>query len=316
MAEMLDRSIWTGRTDPEPDALRWHQVVQPLNAEVAPGIVLFGFASDAGVVRNKGRSGARNGPTSIRRMAANLSWHGEVPVYDGGDVVCGPDDEGDALETAQAALGQHITAALDVGHRPIALGGGHAIAFASWQGVARHLADREMRPRVGIINLDAHFDLRDPGEVRSSGTPFSQIADDCTRRGWDFAYACLGVARASNTATLYRCAEKLGVLIHEDRDFERQPEVIHENLQQFIAGCDHLYLTIDLDGLPACETPGVSAPAARGVTLARLEPLIDLIRDSGKLRLADIAEMNPDYDIDNRTARLAARLLHQLANQS
>src|SRR5699024_1425801 len=219
---------------------------------------------------------------------------GGAPVYDGGDVVCGDDQGGHALETAQAELGRHVTAALEAGHFPICLGGGHAIAFASWQGLAQHLAPLEQNPRIGIINLDAHFDLRDPDEVRSSGTPFSQMAEACARRGWHFAYACLGAARASSTKALFRVADSLAVLVIEDRDVRRDPETVRRNLTRFMAALDHLYLTIDLDGLPASEAPGVSAPAARGVPLIQLEPVIDLVRDSGKLRLADIAEMNPD----------------------
>lgn len=66
-------------------------------------------------------------------------------------------------------------------------------------------------------------------------------------------------------------------------------------LDAFIARCDHLYLTIDLDVLPAAVMPGVSAPAARGVELAVIEPLIAHIRASGKLRLADLAEYNPNW---------------------
>jgi formiminoglutamase len=55
--------------------------------------------------------------------------------------------------------------------------------------------------------------------------------------------------------------------------------------------------------------PGVSAPAARGVALDVIEPIIDAVAGSGKLRLADIAELNPALDIDQRTARVAARLV-------
>ena len=65
--------------------------------------------------------------------------------------------------------------------------------------------------------------------------------------------------------------------------------------------------------LPACEAPGVSAPAARGVRLELLEPLLERLKASGKLRLADLAEINPEYDIDNRTAKVAARLIHLLS---
>lgn len=169
-------------------------------------------------------------------------------------------------------------------------------------------------PRIGIINFDAHFDLRDPAQVHSSGTPFAQIAEQCAARGWPFAYACIGISRASNTRALFQRAAELGVLVREDHEIResRLPGLVTE-LQAFIAGCDAVYLTIDIDVLPACEAPGVSAPAARGVALSLLEPLLEFVRDSGKLRLADLAELNPEHDIDNRTARVAARLIHMLS---
>jgi formiminoglutamase len=47
-----------------------------------------------------------------------------------------------------------------------------------------------------------------------------------------------------------------------------------------------------------------------------VEPIADLIAVSGKLRLADIAELNPGRDIDQRTARVAARLLARLAERT
>lgn len=316
MASSANMDLWQGRVDPEPDGIRWHQRVQPLADGAPAGITLLGFACDAGVIRNHGRPGARKGPQAIRKALANLAWHeaGEQHIYDGGDVVCGDDSAGDALERAQYELAARTAELLNAGQRPILLGGGHAMAFASWQAIAAHLAQTEKQPQIGIINLDAHFDLRDPNHVHSSGTPFAQIADDCDARDWPFRYACLGVSRASNTAALFRRADELSVLVHEDRDFARTPGAILDHLRTFIDRCDHLYLTIDLDGLPAAEAPGVSAPAARGVPLAQFEPLIDRVRDSGKLRIADIAELNPEHDIDNRTARVAARLVHQLAH--
>lgn len=301
---------WKGRTDPEPHSERWHQKVQPLNGSGAPGCALLGFACDAGVARNQGRVGAAEGPAALRQALAPLAWHRCGPAYDAGDVRC----KGDAMEDAQQVLADRLKPLLDAGHQPIVLGGGHEIAYASWTGLAQHLAGRgETAPRVGIINFDAHFDLRDPANVRSSGTPFSQIADDSQQRGWPFRYACLGVSRAANTRALFNRATELGVLVREDRDFDtRYLNAIQRDLERFIARCDHLYLTIDLDVLPAAEAPGVSAPAARGVSLALIEPLIERIRDSGKLRLADLAELNPGHDIDGRTARVAARLVHLL----
>ncbi|SJN08939.1 Formiminoglutamase [Halomonas citrativorans] len=306
----FDGTLWQGRTDPEPDSERWHQMIQPLAEGDTPGCTLLGFACDAGVARNHGRVGASEGPAALRRALAPLAWHRQGPVYDAGDVRC----EGDAMEVAQQALADRLASLLRVGHLPIVLGGGHEVAYASWSGLAHHLADSGKKaPRVGIVNLDAHFDLRDPQYVRSSGTPFSQIANDCAQRGWLFQYACFGISRASNTQVLFQRAAHLNVMVREDREFDATclPGLLND-VEEFTEDCDHLYLTIDLDVLPATEAPGVSAPAARGVPLSLIEPLIECIRDSGKLRLADLAELNPGLDIDGRTARAAARLVHLL----
>ena len=306
----FDSTLWQGRTDPEPDSERWHQKIQPLTENATPGCALIGFACDAGVARNQGRVGAAEGPAALRRALAPLAWHRQAPAYDAGDVCC----EGDAMEETQQALADRLASLLAARHFPVVLGGGHEVAYASWSGLARHLVARgESAPRIGIINLDAHFDLRDPRHVRSSGTPFAQIADECRARGWPFRYACLGVSRAANTRALFNRADELGVMVREDRDFQpARLDEIQRDLERFLVSCDHLYLTIDLDVLPAAEAPGVSAPAARGVSLALIEPLIEAIRYSGKLRLADLAELNPGRDIDGRTGRAAARLVHLL----
>lgn len=310
----VDMALWQGRTDPEPDSDRWHQRIQPLANNAVPGCALLGFESDAGVARNQGRTGAAEGPNALRRALAPLAWHRTAPAYDVGNVRC----VDDGLEAAQQTLADRLTSLLTSGHLPIVLGGGHEVAYASWLGLAQSFMtkgsdSKTAPPRIGIINLDAHFDLRDPAHIRSSGTPFAQIADKCQEWDWSFRYTCLGVSRAANTRALFTRAAALGTLVREDREIDAlRLDSIVRDVQRFIAKCDHIYLTIDLDVLPAAEAPGVSAPAARGVSLALIEPLVEAVRDSGKLRLADLAELNPSLDIDSRTARAAARLVHLL----
>ena len=299
-------------------------------ASAAQPTVLLGFACDEGVRRNHGRVGAAEGPQALRAALANLAWHGEGLLLDTGDMVCADGD----LAGAQARLAAALKTLLDEGGRPVVLGGGHEIAFGSWSGLAAHLegkmdghgaapvhgiaggaADRALAasrpPRIGIINLDAHFDLRDPAQGPSSGTPFAQIADVCRQRGWPFLYACLGISRAANTQALFARARALEVQVWEDHALHEAglPAVL-AGLQDFMAGCDVLYLTIDADAMPAAEAPGVSAPAAHGVPLRVLERIVRGIVASGKLRLVDVAEVNPRFDIDSRTARAVARLLH------
>jgi formiminoglutamase len=168
-------------------------------------------------------------------------------------------------------------------------------------------------PRIGVLNFDAHLDLR-VGPRATSGTSFRQIAEECAALGWPFRYACLGASRFANTAALFERAAALDALVVLDEDLHRsQLEEARAELRIFLSGIDHLYLTVCLDVLPPYVAPGVSAPSAHGVALDVLEPVIDQAVASGKLRVADIAELSPPFDIDHRTARVAARLVARIA---
>lgn len=319
MYQAADMSLWTGRIDTEEPAelsYRLHQVVQslsPVNEQQSDALALIGFCCDEGVRRNRGRVGARKGPDRLRRALANLPWAADRPLYDAGNVIC----LGHDLEQAHLELAERVCHCLSAGQLPFVLGGGHEMAYGSWLGLINHqqsLAQTEL-PRIGIINFDAHFDLRLDSEGGSSGTPFYQIAQQCQALAIPFNYCCLGVSKTANTAALFQRADSLGVSYRRDAEMTLlQLEQTLQQLQLFIDDCDLIYLSIDLDVLPASVAPGVSAPAARGVGLEVLEPLIQQITQSGKLKLADIAEYNPEFDIDQQTARVVARLFHLIAN--
>lgn len=300
----IDMTIWQGRDDTGIEgmsACRWHQKVQPLMANASPGVVLTGFCSDAGVARNGGRIGAAAGPRAIRAAMANLAWHQPVPVYDAGDVVC----EGDQLEAAQSALAAQVSDMVEAGHLPVVLGGGHEVAWGTWQG----LVMAKPEARIGIINIDAHFDLRQAA-VASSGTPFAQAARDARARGVPFHYLCLGVSRHANTAALFETARQTGTRWIEDHDFAvANAAAVMTTLDTFLAQVEAVHFTICLDAFPGSVAPGVSAPAARGVGIDIVEMVAARIAASRKLAALEIAEMSPPHDVEARTAKLAARLV-------
>ncbi|NQY98899.1 MAG: formimidoylglutamase [Henriciella sp.] len=304
-ASLLAATAWTGRTDPEDGlhALRLHQ----LETEGAKR-GLIGFACDAGVARNKGRVGAKEAPQVIRSAMANLAAPIQAHRFtDLGTVTV----DGDALEQGQAMLADLVARSFDPAERLVVLGGGHETALGSYSGL------RQARPqsRIGIINLDAHLDLRAMGSAgASSGTPFFQIRDLDPER---FDYLCLGLAQEANTQALVQRASDWGVRTVYDRDMERDVSAAKSEIDGIFARNDLVYLTIDIDVLPHFVAPGVSAPAARGVSLSKIEAVVDHILDHaaespGKLPLADIVEVCPRLDQDNATARVAAYLARKL----
>ncbi len=312
--------VWQGRIDAEDGALgrRWHQLVRPLAAGAPAGVALLGFASDEGVRRNQGRVGAREGPRSLRRALAPLAYHGvrDTPLYDAGDVAC----DGEDLEGAQRALGARVEALLAQGHFPMLLGGGHEMAWGSFQGASAALANGGRLQRYGIVNFDAHFDLR-RGRA-SSGTPFLQIRDALAARGLPFRYLCIGISRAANTPALFATARECGVTWLTDEEIVWPKwEAARRAIDAFVESIDALQISVCLDAFPAAATPGVSAPAARGIApdlaLSLLGHLLGRAghgkRDS-RVVLAEVAELAPPFDPDGRTARLGARLVYDVVS--
>jgi len=320
MYKPAHKDAWKGRTDVHDGALglRWHQVVQLLDLTkdipVVPagqvGFAFLGFCCDEGVARNQGRVGAAAGPAALRGAMASFACHlpGHAALYDAGDVIC----SGHHLEEAQQQLGHKIALLLQNGYRPLVLGGGHEIAYGHFLGLEEATANQ----RLGILNFDAHFDLRSYAQQPSSGTPFLQIADKLQAAGRDFNYHCLGIQEYGNTRILFETASKLGVdyTLAEEMQPHQVPE-LKEKLQAFLDRVDAVYVTVDLDVFAAAYAPGVSAPNALGLQPAVVLELLKFVARSNKLLSLDVAELNPAYDQDNHTARLGAGLLYQVVKE-
>ncbi|MEE9165604.1 MAG: formimidoylglutamase, partial [Nitrospinota bacterium] len=332
-----DKNRWQGRVDPDENSLRLHQVIQFLDlkelhvTEVATRrsqtsgkykkIALIGFCCDEGIRRNQGRPGAREGAGAIRNTLANSPVHFNekvTQVFDAGDILYqeSATTSDDPLLSTQLVLSTAIQILLSNRFFPIVLGGGHEVAFGHFHGIHSFLHSRENnkpKENIGIINFDAHFDLRAfQNNQGTSGTPFLQIAKLC---GQDqFHYLCLGIQKTSNTKKLFHTAEELGVqyvLADEINERERQTEIMTK-IETFIMKSEFIYLTICLDVFDSAFAPGVSAPASNGLGPQYFFPIMGKILRSNKVIGMDIAEMSPAYDIDQHTAKLASLIFFNL----
>ena len=231
----------------------------------------------------------------------------ERAVWDAGDVDC----VGDDLDGAQQALAARVAQSLAQGCMPIVLGGGHEVAWGTFQGIAQALPAAQ---RILILNLDAHFDLR-MAHAGNSGTPFRQIQELCAAQGRAFCYRVLGISRYANTQALFERADALGVRYWLDDVLQTEAGMQQAlaSLAQELQACDAVYLSIDIDVLPGAVASGVSAPAPLGVPLWGVERVVDAVLSSGKLVAADLAEFNPSFDRDGLTAKVVARLAARLA---
>jgi formiminoglutamase len=202
-----------------------------------------------------------------------------------------------------------IYTCLQENHLPVILGGGHDAAYPHFLGIQKHIETTGQT--FGIINFDAHFDLRPLTDGKGhSGSPFFQIANQFPN---SFNYLVLGIQKASNPKTLFETASSLNCNFLEIEQFTiAHWDLVKNKIANFIASVDKVYVTIDLDGFSSAYAPGVSAPSPLGFTPVIAWKALEKIIQSNKLLSVDIVELNPAYDQDNATARLGARCLEYI----
>ncbi|HAO06958.1 MAG TPA: formimidoylglutamase [Chryseobacterium sp.] len=300
-------NTWNGSIDGEGDvyAKLFQKVTVQKNYQniLRGSFVIHGFAVDEGVRRNNGRVGAKEAPDSIRKNMSGFPVVRQMLVlHDFGNISC----NGNHLEKAQEKLADVVNKSLARGGKSIVLGGGHELMFAHYSGIQKAYPDK----KIGIINIDAHFDNREmeEGVGATSGTGFWQIAQqgECH---------CLhiGIQKNSNTLKLFDIAAQSGMhyILADDIYFDNLPNM-YQKIDTLSNAVDIMYCTICMDVFNAAIAPGVSAMAYNGIFAdAAFMHLYRHILKNEKLMALDVAEVNPLYDEAKKTARLAASLVNE-----
>lgn len=310
-----DPMIWQGRVDIPANSC-FYQIVEPINLlteklkhSQATTFAIIGFKCDEGAQRDLNRTGAFEGPIAIRQRLSRLPIHKtDIALFDVGNIVCTDHD----LEASQAALSEIIELLIQHNICPIVLGGGHELSLGCYLGIARTVPRDQ---RLGIINFDSHFDLHPmhPVNRASCTTVFYQIADAHRREARHLDYNCIGIQTISNIRESFEIAERFDVKFILADDFHQGH---HEKCNDFIDRItdenSKVYLSLSLDVFSPAFAPGVSTIQPLGLNPWQLIPYIRQAAASGKVTCYDIAEHVPRYDIDHRTAKLAASLIYEI----
>lgn len=305
MYKETDATIWHGRVDDTQDrhTFRYHQIVQTSPLATACDIGFIGFMCDEGVRRNMGRVGAKHAPHALRQQLASIPWHADKQtVIDFGNVIC----EETTMETAQQVLGEKVAAILASG-TAIILGGGHETVYGHYLGVRQAAGPHAS---IGLLNIDAHFDLRPYDKEPSSGTMFRQILD----RDKQAHYFVCGIQPYGNTTALFQTAKQYDVTYFFDDELESTH--FKNSLQQFMDAHDVLLVTLCMDVINAGEAPGVSAPSPFGLHARQVRTILRQIMKHPKATSFSLCEVNPLLDVNNQTAKLGAELLNEVIMSS
>ncbi len=89
-------------------------------------------------------------------------------------------------------------------------------------------------------------------------------------------------------------------------------------IQTILDDCraEAVFFGFDLDVVRAVEAPGVSDPSPMGLTAVEVCEIADAVATEPRVRLIEISEVNPTYDVNGITCKLAANILvRALANR-
>lgn len=261
--------------------------------------VIIGCPQDIGVQRNHGRPGAAKAPAAIRQALYRLKPPAEstsVRLLDVGDVA--PVDDLDAMHDALHEVVRH---ALADGKKVMVLGGGNDISLPDAKAVSA------VHPGFTAINMDAHLDMR-KSDVIHSGTPYRNLIDGGHLAPENFHET--GIQPWANAPHYLEDARSMGVNIHTLADIERVGEDAF--FDSLFTGLDGkpLFAGLDMDSVRASDAPGVSAPSPVGFSVRGILGFAARCHEHGQTAVFEITEVNPDLDVDGRTARLAALALY------
>lgn len=255
---------------------------------------LVGLPYDASSSHQRG---AADAPAVIRDAlwspSAN-SWSelgidigGEGVIADAGDLDlarCAPADARSAIETA-------ITRLLNIGGRPVALGGDHSVTYPILRAI------RPRAPRLTIVHFDAHPDLYDAfeGDRFSHACPFARVMEE------GLADRLIQVGIRTMNGHQRAQAARFGVEVIEMR---------HLTGEMRIPTDGPVYASVDVDVLDPAFAPGVSHREPGGLSVRQLLGLIQTLQ--GPIVGADVVELNPRNDPSGVSAMAAAKILREL----
>jgi arginase len=293
---------------------------------------LIGAPTDVGAADR----GASMGPEALRvaGIAAALTAR-ELQVHDLGNLH-GPANPWRAPEDGYRHLPEVVRwnelvheavyAQLREGRLPILLGGDHCLSIGSISAVARHC--RQEGKRLRVLWLDAHADFNTRDLSPSGNIHGMPVACLC-----GFGPAPLTGIGGVMPAIEPSWVRQLGIrsvdegekrFVHEQGldvfDMRYVDEMgMRQSVEHALAGLDsdtHLHVSFDVDFLDPEIAPGVGTRVRGGPTYREAQLCMEMIADTRRLASLDVVELNPAFDVHNRTAALAVDLLESLFGKS
>jgi arginase len=215
-----------------------------------------------------------------------------------------------------------VLASLKRGALPFIIGGDHSMSMGSVAGVAKYY--RQQNKKIGVIWFDAHGDVNTP-ETSISGNIHGMPVAHLIGLGWTQLRNIAGFFPAVDPQNFILigvrdldAAEKK--IISENNLFVATARDVHEQGIESVlqSAFEHLservvgvHVSFDLDCLDPNAAPGVSLAVGGGLNMKQALDALRIIKSDSKLLSFEIAELNPEFDHQNKTAHNAIELARE-----
>lgn len=295
-------------------------------------ISLIGAPTDIGA----GSRGASMGPEALRvaNIVTVLEGLG-LNVQDRGNLT-GPhnpwlppvDGYRHLQEVAQWNQSVHdaVYAELAQKRLPILLGGDHCLGLGSISAVARHC--RATGQKLRVLWLDAHADFNTAALTPSGnihGMPVACLCgygpDVLTHIGGQVPAIEAKWVRQIGIRSVdegeKRLVHSAGLEVFDMRYIDEMGmRAAMELALALVDANTHLHVSFDVDFLDPDIAPGVGTTVRGGPTYREAQLCMEMIADTGRLASLDVMELNPAFDVRNKTAEVAVDLIESLFGKS
>jgi formiminoglutamase len=240
-------------------------------------------------------------------LRATLRRIGRYDVETGRELATKVLDRGDAeiaglsIEEATPIIRNAVAASAEAHALTLLAGGNNAVTRPGMLGLGLPL------DKVGLITLDAHFDMRDLDQGLGNGNPVRALIED----GLPGAnIAQVGLAPFANSRSMHQdaiAAGNLGITIREVRQHGIDRAI--DRALDHVRHCEALVIDCDIDVIDRAQMPG--APGARPAGMAAHDFFAGVRRlaSDPRVRLIDLTEWDPPLDSTDLSALTAARWL-------
>lgn len=225
---------------------------------------------------DKDRRGAAEAPDVIQKFAGNVK-----------DAIWKDVKISDDFEETQS----NITKAALEGYKKgfvIGIGGDHSVSYGLIRAFSKKYEKR------GLVVFDAHLDCED---------------DFLPPTHEDLIRAVVNERFVKPENILIVGARKF---YPKEIKFVKKKKIRLGNLEDigaFIKNVENLYVSVDIDVFDPKYAPGTGYLEKNGLEPEDVLLVIKNLAKSGKVKGFDIVEVNPKKDVENKTSKLAAKLL-------